>query len=440
MPQPYDYSTVQVNPDNYFESVRQGRAEQAQQEAATRQSALQKYMPGALQGDAAARAQVMANADPEQQIALQNRFDNEGVQKIEQAMKMNGAINQLLSQVRDGDQQGFEAAKARAAQIGIPMDQMGHLTIADLPRLRAESGQTARELDIQYKQAQIAAQKANAAQSYAAADASRRSGQGGGGNWSDPGGDGDGLNPYDGISDPKQRDMMYRQLTADFNARQRDYQKDRIEAQNILAATDEFLALNKKVGSGGVTGSGGISSMPIVNSARNMVDSDWARMNAITDKLTPLMRQGLPGAASDRDMQTFRGATVGTGKLGEANVGIARGLQVAAKNAIDKGLFDEAYFRRNKHLQGSDNAWNRYLEENPIFDPNSDPANPALNRSRKSWREYVAPSPQATPKGAPPPPPPASNNPPLVRSKSEFDALPRGTVYRESDGKVYRKP
>lgn len=174
MPQPYDYSTVQVNPDNYFESVRQARADQAQQEAATRQSALQKYMPGALQGDAAARAQVMANADPEQQIALQNRFDNEGVQKIEQAMKMNSAINQLLSQVRDGDQQGFEAAKARAAQIGIPMDQMGHLTIADLPRLRAESGQTARELDIQFKQAQIKAQQANAAQSYAAADASRR--------------------------------------------------------------------------------------------------------------------------------------------------------------------------------------------------------------------------------------------------------------------------
>jgi hypothetical protein len=37
------------------------------------------------------------------------------------------------------------------------MDQMGHLTIADLPRLRAESGQTARELDLQLKRAQIAA-------------------------------------------------------------------------------------------------------------------------------------------------------------------------------------------------------------------------------------------------------------------------------------------
>lgn len=179
MPQPYDYSTQQVNVDNYFNSLRQGREDRSQQEAATRQSALQKYMPGALQGDAEDRAEVMKNANPEQQIALQNRFDNEPLQKIEQAMKMNGAITQLLSQVRDGDVQGFEAAKQRAAQIGIPMDQMGHLTVADLPRLRAESGQTAKELDIQFKQAQIAAQKANAAQSYAAADASRRSGQGG---------------------------------------------------------------------------------------------------------------------------------------------------------------------------------------------------------------------------------------------------------------------
>lgn len=174
MPQPYDYSTQQVNVDNYFNSLRQGREDRAQQDAATRQSALQKYMPGALKGDAEARAQVMANANPDQQIALQNRFDGEPMQKIEQAMKMNGAITQLLGQVRDGDQQGFAAAVQRASQLGIPMDQMGHLTVADLPRLRAESGQTARELDIQFKQAQIAAQKANAAQSYAAADYSRR--------------------------------------------------------------------------------------------------------------------------------------------------------------------------------------------------------------------------------------------------------------------------
>lgn len=180
MPQPYDYSTQPVNVDNYFNSLRQGREDRAQQETATRQTALQKYMPGALNGEAEARAEVMKNANPDQQIALQNRFDNEPLQKIEQAMKMNGAITQLLSQVRDGDRQGFEAAKQRAAQIGIPMDQMGHLTVADLPRLRAESGQAARELDIQFKQAQIKAQQANAAQSYAAADASMRSGQGGG--------------------------------------------------------------------------------------------------------------------------------------------------------------------------------------------------------------------------------------------------------------------
>ena len=291
------------------------------------------------------------------------------------------AFDNILKKVRPGDDASLNQAKSEFVNTfgGDPQAVAG-VTMDRVMELRAESDLKLKEL-----RARIAA-----------TDRSNRP-QPSGGGFAPSAGEGDGLNPYEGITDPKQRDMMYRQLTADFNSRQKDYQQTRVEAQNIIASTDEFLALNKKVGSGGVTGSGGLSSVPIVNSARNMVDSDWARMNAITDKLTPLMRQGLPGAASDRDMQTFRGATVGTGKLGEANVGIARGLQVAAKNAIDKGLFDEAYFRRNRHLQGSDNAWNRYLEENPIFDPQSDPTNPSLNRSRKSWREYVSPSAQAAP-------------------------------------------
>ncbi len=340
------------------------------------------------QGDADRQRNMMRQDVADERAGQQ--FDMQmDLGKLEMAQKKTAAMNEILSTVDPANPASLDMAKQRFVQtFGGDPQAIAHITMADIPRIKMQTGQTAAELDLQYRRAQIAA-----------ANRSNRGGAGGGGSGGAVGGapgatipEGDGLNPYDGITDPKQRDMMYRQLTADFNARQRDYQKDRTEAQNILASTEEFLALNKKVGSGGVTGSGGLSSVPIVNSARNMVDSDWARMNAITDRLTPLMRQGLPGAASDRDMQTFRGATVGTGKLGEANVGIARGLQVAAKNVIDKGLFDEAYFRRNRHLQGSDNAWNRYLEENPIFDPRSDPANPTLNRSRKSWREYVSPS------------------------------------------------
>ena len=345
-----------------------------------------------------AQAQQQAQKDREfnkQRIMKQDQYAEEDRAHQDAARKTDIVARAALA--LDTPEKWAAQAPAIMASIGasgpVPgFDQRGRI-IAEAQsvseQLKAKMDERKFALDERQTNAQIAASRASAAKDMAAAR--QYSSQGG----AVP--EGDGLSPYEGITDPRQRDMMYRQLTADFNSRQKDYQQTRVEAQNILASTDEFLALNKKVGSGGVTGSGGLSSVPIVNSARNMVDSDWARMNAITDKLTPLMRQGLPGAASDRDMQTFRGATVGTGKLGEANVGIARGLQVAAKNAIDKGLFDEAYFRRNRHLQGSDNAWNRYLEENPIFDPQSDPTNPELNRSRKSWREYVSPSAQAAP-------------------------------------------
>jgi len=346
-----------------------------------------------------AQQKQQADADRQRNMMRQDVADQRQGQQFDMEMDINQlklaagraeAFDNILRKVRPGDDASLQQAKSEFVNtFGGDPNAIAGVTMDRVMELRAESDLKLKEL-----RARIAATDRS----------NRPQAGGGGGGFTSPTGEGDGLNPYEGITDPKQRDMMYRQLTTDFNARQRDYQKDRAEAQNILASTEEFLALNKKVGSGGVTGSGGLSSVPIVNSARNMVDSDWARMNAITDRLTPLMRQGLPGAASDRDMQTFRGATVGTGKLGEANVGIARGLQVAAKNVIDKGLFDEAYFRRNRHLQGSDNAWNRYLEENPIFDPNSDPANPALNRSRKSWREYISPSvsaPQAAPAAAP---------------------------------------
>jgi len=340
-----------------------------------------------------AQAQQQAQKDrafQQQRVMRQDeraekQFDMEmDVGQLRLAAGRAEALDNILKKVRPGDENSLNQAKTEfVSTFGGDPQAVAGVTMDRVMELRAESDLKLKEL-----RARIAAtNRSNRPQP----------GGGGGGGFSSPVGEGDGLNPYEGITDPKQRDIMYRQLMTDFNSRQKDYQQTRVEAQNIIASTDEFLALNKKVGSGGVTGSGGLSSVPIVNSARNMVDSDWARMNAITDKLTPLMRQGLPGAASDRDMQTFRGATVGTGKLGEANVGIARGLQVAAKNAIDKGLFDEAYFRRNRHLQGSDNAWSRYLEENPIFDPRSDPTNPELNRSRKSWREYVSPSAQAAP-------------------------------------------
>lgn len=195
-------------------------------------------------------------------------------------------------------------------------------------------------------------------------------------------------NPYTRLRDPRQRDQFYRQQAKEFDQRQRGFSTERQAANQMINSVDRFVALNKTVGSGGVWGTGGASSIPGVSSVRAATDSTWAEMQSISDLLTPQMRQGLPGAASDRDVAMFRGATVGVGKPQQANEAIALGLKAAAQNKLDYGTFRERWFQSFGHLQGIDNAWQSYLQDNPIFDPNADPVAPKLNAARLPWQKY----------------------------------------------------
>jgi len=93
--------------------------------------------------------------------------------KLQLAKQRGEAVANIIGGVRDGDAQGFESAKQRAIQeLGLPAEQVSRLTIQDLPRLRAESGQTMQELDLQLRRVQIESQKANTRQSDASAAAS----------------------------------------------------------------------------------------------------------------------------------------------------------------------------------------------------------------------------------------------------------------------------
>lgn len=96
------------------------------------------------------------------------------------------------------------------------------------------------------------------------------------------------------------------------------------------------------------------------------VNADVAEALAIVDELTPQMRQGLPGASSDRDVRMFRGATIGLDKPKEANKNIALAYNIRSRTLHDRLAFREAYFDQNKHLQGADRAWKTYLEANPF--------------------------------------------------------------------------
>ena len=107
------------------------------------------------------RQRNMQRQDRQDDMAEQQFSGQMDLQKLETAVKRGQAMTQIICRVRDGDAQGFEAAKAQAVQeLGLPPDQVAHLTIADLPRLRAESGQTMRELEIAYKRAQIGSEQA----------------------------------------------------------------------------------------------------------------------------------------------------------------------------------------------------------------------------------------------------------------------------------------
>ena len=119
-------------------------------------------------------------------------------------------------------------------------------------------------------------------------------------------------------------------------------------------------------------------------------DKELPNMYAITNSLTPLMRQGMPGAASDRDVAMFRGATLDPSKPSEANNLIADGLIVAAQNKEGDLAFKTAYMKQYTTLDGADAAWNKYLNDNPIFEPDPATGKVGLNKKRASWNEYFS--------------------------------------------------
>jgi hypothetical protein len=161
------------------------------------------------------------------------------------SLKIAQEVADMLGNTADGDEAGFERAKQRWTQMGLPPEAVASFTAADLPALRVKAGTQLRDLQIkiaqseaelnpQLKRAQIDAQKANAAQSYAAALASRAAAKGGG-----PGG----INnaSFDNISG----------LRKEFVGQVKDYQSVRdaygrikTSAENPSAAGDMSLIFN----------------------------------------------------------------------------------------------------------------------------------------------------------------------------------------------------
>lgn len=133
---------------------------------------------------------------------------------------------------------------------------------------------------------------------------------------------------------------------------------------------------------------GGMLRLPGAVSVAGAFDDEIQEMKAISDRLTPLMRQGMPGAASDRDVAMFRGATVGPEKNPEVNRNIITGMRASRQNMIDRHAFRQAVIKEGGDLIQADELWRKYLKDNPIFDHSKGANRYQLNPARMPWQEY----------------------------------------------------
>jgi hypothetical protein len=134
--------------------------------------------------------------------------------------------------------------------------------------------------------------------------------------------------------------------------------------ENALTRFGNLLTKQEKQGEG----TGGIwRKIPGVVGAESQFDPEIASMQAISDEITPLMRQGMPGAASDRDVAMFRGATVSVDKLPEVNRNIIRAKKAQLKRDGEYTRAKRAWVERYKTLGGFEDEWRDFANANPIF-------------------------------------------------------------------------
>ncbi len=156
--------------------------------------------------------------------------------------------------------------------------------------------------------------------------------------------------------------------------------KDLGESRKLSLGMKRFKILNAKQSTGGVTD----RLLPDAITT----DDEKKEMISITDSFTPLMRQGLPGAASEKDVQMFKSGLPGISRNRAVNDKLADALIRRAENAEAYKNYLEQYNSTNGHLEGADILWSEYLEANPIFNHSAESGELQLNEKRYSAKDY----------------------------------------------------
>lgn len=155
-------------------------------------------------------------------------------------------------------------------------------------------------------------------------------------------------------------------------------------AKNSLANYREFEGLLSKQNTGGRYAlPGGVGKV------LGWFDPEVRRMEALSASAARAQRQPGEGTISDFDAKMFLSMVPGVAQPTETNrMNILAG-RAAAENALQRRQMADWYHSTYGTTEGFEEAWNRYRDENPIFDPASERSGrPMLNAKRQNWREY----------------------------------------------------
>lgn len=153
------------------------------------------------------------------------------------------------------------------------------------------------------------------------------------------------------------------------------------QAQSVDRDLDRFMYINQRHATGSLQGVPGIHFI-------TGLSDDGKEMDKISARIGPLMRQPGMGRMTNYDLQTFMSSVVGRDKSFAVNHDISTAMKVALDNQLAYNEFAHNYFGVHKTLQGSREAWDQYLRDNPVFDPKAEPGSFQVNPKRLNYKEY----------------------------------------------------
>lgn len=106
----------------------------------------------------------------------------------------------------------------------------------------------------------------------------------------------------------------------------------------------------------------------------------------------------LKGAISDKEQTMLSKATTGLNMSDPAADVVLELAEAGTVRKRERSAFAQAWFGRNKTLAGSDEAWDRYLEEKPLL-ASAGEGRLAINKANlNQWKRYIGDAPkEATP-------------------------------------------